>query len=128
MRLCGGRVRQFGPWRRRHLRTQRYARRWRGGFKAQRRRLRQRRAWATAKLTEIAFNHRQPVDDMTESAVNGFEGILGVAVSLGLVETDVRQLALDDADKITIRELGVAAAALRKRGKHSMLLFEMAQN
>ena len=65
---------------------------------------------------------------MAERVVNGFEGILGMAVGFRLAETHVGQFALDHIDQIAVRGLGSAAAVLRKRGKHRLLGFEMAQN
>ena len=125
MRLCRGRIRQFGLGLRRH----RDARR--GGLHG--RGLRRRRFdlldnRLSADRAQIAFDHRQPIDHMAERVVNGFEGILGVAAGFRLVEADIGQFALDDIDQAAVRGLRRAAAAVGQSGKSRMLGFEMAQN
>jgi len=126
MCLCRSRIRQFRFWLRRH----RDARR--GGLRRSslrcRWRYRRRRNRLAANRAQIAFDHRQPIDHVAERIVNGFEGILGVAIGLQLGEADVGQVALDHIDQTAVGRCRRATVSFGQGGKSRMLGFEMAQN
>ncbi len=46
--------------------------------------------------TQVALDHGEPIDHMTERVVDRLEGILGLAVGLVLARAEVGDLALDD--------------------------------
>ena len=81
-----------------------------------------------ARIAQIAFDHRQPIDDMAERVVHGLERILGLAVAVGLAETDIGQLALDEFGKAGILRRMAGPAAFGQRCEAGMLGFEMAQD
>ncbi len=60
--------------------------------------------------------------------MDGFEGILGVAIGLQLAEADVGQFALDDIGQTAVGRSRRAAVSFGQGGKSRMLGFEMAQN
>ena len=83
---------------------------------------------AVPRTAQVAFDHRQPIDDMAERVVNGFERNLGVAAAFGLAEADIGQFALDDLGKVAIRGRTTLRLLSVKRGKLACCCFEMAQN
>ncbi len=80
-----------------------------------------------AGFTQVAFDHGQPVDDMTKGVVHALERILGGAIGLGLAETDVGQLAADRADGILVHPERRRTRLVQRREAEALLL-EMTQN
>ena len=116
MRLGCSRIGQFGLDLRRYRCSGR-RRRPRGRCRLRR------RCRRGARIAQIAFDHRQPIDDMAERVVHGLERILGLAVAFGLAETDIGQFALDEFGHAGIlgRMAGPAAFGSAPRNWHAGL-------
>ena len=124
-RLGGGGIGQFGPGLRRHgeagrggLRFDGFGRGLESGGRVEcggRRNggLRHRGLRRRANRAQIAFDHGEAIDHMTEGGVHRLQRILGVTVGLRLAVADVRQLALE--------QLGQRGVVPRVRHRHRLL-------